>query len=85
MVERSCCACRTRRPKQELIRFTRDDRGAIVFDPGGKLPGRGAYVCRSQRCLHAALAKGRLAHSLKTAISERDATMLQGLVGYLGS
>ena len=42
--ERRCVACGRRAPKAALRRLAvRDDR--VVADPGGALPGRGAYVC----------------------------------------
>jgi uncharacterized protein len=42
-------ACRTRRPKHELVRVVRS-AGGVAVDPTGKAEGRGAYVCRDRRC-----------------------------------
>lgn len=48
---RMCMVCRERREKQDLIRVAyQKDRGAVI-DPAGKLPGRGAYVCRRPECI----------------------------------
>lgn len=49
--ERMCVACRTMKPKSELIRVVRTPEGEIKLDPVGKMNGRGAYLCRSEECL----------------------------------
>lgn len=49
-VIRSCVACRTRRDKSRLLRFAAP-QGRLVIDPGQNTPGRGAYVCRDERCV----------------------------------
>ncbi|MEF2280021.1 YlxR family protein [Deinococcus sp. YIM 134068] len=41
--ERSCVACRRKRPQGELVRITRTAEGWRVL--AGKRTGRGAYVC----------------------------------------
>lgn len=41
---RQCMACRSRRPKQELLRIVLSE-GQPTIDPTGRKPGRGAYVC----------------------------------------
>ncbi len=48
--ERQCVGCRTKKPKRELIRVVRSPEGAVSLDTG-RLPGRGAYLCRSAECL----------------------------------
>ena len=40
----------------------------MAIDPGGRLAGRGAYVCRSTGCLERALGKGALARALRSQI-----------------
>ncbi|HEU4742006.1 MAG TPA: YlxR family protein [Meiothermus sp.] len=42
--QRMCVACRTRRPKLELLRIVLTEQGPVI-DPSGRRPGRGAYVC----------------------------------------
>lgn len=46
-----CVVCRRMRDKSELIRTVRNKDGSFVVDPSGKLPGRGAYVCRDGDCV----------------------------------
>ena len=52
---RQCLGCREMKPKRELVRVVRSPEGEISLDPAGKLPGRGAYVCRSEQCLKKAV------------------------------
>jgi uncharacterized protein len=74
---RSCVVCRTTRDKRELLRVVRTPSGEVEFDASGKMNGRGAYVCRSQGCVEAGLAKGRLAAALETKIGEETAAKLR--------
>ncbi len=67
---RMCVACRTMRPKKELIRLVVNQNGDIALDPTGKKPGRGAYVCRKRHCLELAIRGRKLDKGLKTKVSE---------------
>ena len=44
-------------------------RGEVVYDPRGKVPGRGAYLCRSTACLEKAVKSRALARALETEIT----------------
>lgn len=68
MPTRTCVACRTARPKQELRRIVRTPDGSIVADATGKLAGRGAYVCPDTDCLTIAIKKGALSRALETPL-----------------
>lgn len=46
---RRCVACRQVHHKSELLRLVKTSDG-ISIDTNGKLPGRGAYVCKSPQC-----------------------------------
>lgn len=74
--ERTCVACRTTRPKQELIRIARSSDGRAHPDPAGTTPGRGAYVCRDLECIRAS--RTALARALRTT-GEAFATLPQEL------
>ena len=63
-----CVACRTSRPKPELQRVVRTPERDVVFDPSGRLAGRGAYVCLGTDCLDRAIEKGALARALETQL-----------------
>ena len=47
---RTCIACRTCKPKKELIRIVKAEDG-VFLDRTGKKNGRGAYICPSKACL----------------------------------
>lgn len=49
--QRMCVVCRKMKDKSELIRAVRNKDGAFSIDPSGKMPGRGAYVCREGGCI----------------------------------
>ena len=48
--QRMCAACRTRGGKEDFFRVVKTEQGAVL-DEKQKLPGRGAYLCRSAECL----------------------------------
>lgn len=66
--QRSCVVCGRVRPKRELIRVVRTGAGDVVVDPGGKISGRGAYVCPDRDCPDRGLREGRLARALDVVI-----------------
>ena len=55
---RTCIACRTAKPKRELVRVVKFGE-EIKLDLTGKANGRGAYVCNCKECI-AKLKKGKL-------------------------
>ena len=56
------------KPKRELLRVVKPKEGEIVFDPVGKMPGRGAYVCPDAACLRKAQKQKSLERALETGI-----------------
>ena len=46
---RMCVVCRQMKEKASLLRIVKKD-GAFSVDVSGKLPGRGAYICKSGEC-----------------------------------
>lgn len=69
--QRSCVSCREQFSKANLHRFVRLSDGTVEYDSGGRVPGRGAYVC-SPTCLKDALKTNRLERALKTTL-DREA------------
>jgi len=61
-------ACRTVRPKRDLLRVVRSPSGQIGIDPSGRAAGRGAYVCRAAECIDIAIKKGALSRALGTPL-----------------
>ena len=43
--QRQCMGCRERKAKREMIRVVRGTDGNVSLDFGGKMNGRGAYIC----------------------------------------
>ncbi|HDQ35066.1 MAG TPA: YlxR family protein [Chloroflexi bacterium] len=79
---RTCIACRTQRPKRELLRVVCSATGEVVVDTTGKLNGRGAYLCAQRGCWEQALARGGLARALRGALT---AAQVAGLRSYAAS
>lgn len=80
---RMCVGCREMKPKQELIRVVRAPDGTVSLDAGGKKPGRGAYVCRSQACLARAIKQRQLERQLEVSLGEEVAKQLQDTLAAL--
>ena len=66
--QRQCMGCRERKAKRELIRIVRGTDGNVSVDFGGKLNGRGAYICPRQDCFARARKSRALERALDTAI-----------------
>lgn len=74
---RKCVGCMESRPKSDLLRIAcvipaEGGRPLILADPEGKLPGRGAYLCKNKKCFEAAKKKRSLGRTLKTEVSAED-------------
>ncbi|MDP6666549.1 MAG: YlxR family protein [Dehalococcoidia bacterium] len=67
---RTCVVCRERKPKDGLLRIVRTPGGEVVFDPTGRLNGRGAYVCSDADHWGEGVNRGKLTHALKLGIDE---------------
>jgi len=71
--QRSCVSCRTVRDKSDLLRVVMTPEGNVVYDPTGKLAGRGAYLCRNEECITQELKKAaRLSKGLKKPLTEDE-------------
>lgn len=60
--QRKCIGCAERRDKGDLVRVVRTPDGEIRLDSTGRAAGRGAYLCKSRKCL----ARARKSHRLET-------------------
>ena len=67
---RQCMGCRERKAKKEMIRVVRGTDGAVTLDFGGKLNGRGAYICPDPACLKKAQKAKSLERSLEVPIPD---------------
>ena len=68
--QRQCMGCRELKNKRDMIRVVRSPEGAVSLDFGGKLNGRGAYLCPNPECLKRAIRSKALDRSLEVAIPE---------------
>ena len=68
--ERQCLGCNEHKPKIELIRVVRSPEGEISLDLTGKKSGRGAYICRSKKCLVKARRSKRIDKALDVSIPD---------------
>ena len=68
--QRQCMGCRERKAKREMIRVVRETDGTVSLDFGGKMNGRGAYICPNPDCLKKAQRSKSLERSLETPIPE---------------
>ena len=68
--QRQCMGCRERKAKRELIRVVRAPDGTVSLDFGGKMNGRGAYICPDPECLKKAQRSKALERRLDTTIPQ---------------
>ena len=66
--QRQCMGCRERKAKREMIRVVRGTDGTVSLDFGGKMNGRGAYICPDPDCLKKAQRSKALERSLEVEI-----------------
>jgi len=65
---RTCVACRTTRPKGELVRIVRAPDGKVTLDPTGRAAGRGAYLCSDGACWPTAIKKSAIERALSVTL-----------------
>ena len=75
--QRQCMGCRERREKRQMIRIVRTPEGSVNLDFGGKMNGRGAYICPNPECLKKALRSKALDRSLEVTIPEEVIARLE--------
>ena len=66
---RMCMSCREMKPKSELIRLVATD-GKVIIDENSQIQSRGAYVCRSEKCISILKKKKCIGRSLKVSSDE---------------
>jgi predicted RNA-binding protein YlxR (DUF448 family) len=69
---RLCIGCRQRVPRTRMLRLVAANDGALLPDPDGRLPGRGAHLCPDLRCLVQAERNQGLTRTLHTAVNLND-------------
>ncbi|MCB0217813.1 MAG: YlxR family protein [Caldilineae bacterium] len=77
---RMCAVCRQRRDRATLLRVARLADGGLVIDPRSRLPGRGAWVCRTQACWEPAALRTGLSRGFKARVeADRVETLIRQL------
>ena len=79
--QRQCMGCRERKAKKDMIRVVRGTDGNVSLDFGGKLNGRGAYICPDPNCLQKARKSKSLERSLEVTIPEEVYLRLEKEMG----
>lgn len=70
MPERSCIACRTKGIKNDFFRIVKTNTGEVVFDEKGTINGRGAYICKSEKCIDQICKKRMIDRTFKVQQSD---------------
>jgi predicted RNA-binding protein YlxR (DUF448 family) len=55
-------------PKRSLLRYVANG-ATVVADPAARLPGRGAYTCRTRDCLEQAARRGGFNRAFRRAVT----------------
>lgn len=79
---RKCISCSAFKPKDELIKITKDsDSGNIFISPGSNIYGRSVYICRDKSCVDEAFKKMKIARFLKTNVSQEIKEKISTVLG----
>jgi len=73
---RTCVVCKGKDIKRHLTRLVRTPEG-VFADPGGKMNGRGAYVCDKIDCWEKVTTTTILNRALKMQLTDQDRQRLQ--------
>src|SRR5574344_2185824 len=66
IVERTCCGCRQKKDRNNLIKITLNfETNEIVVNPDNKIFGRSVYLCPEKACLEKAFKKMSVFKMLK--------------------
>ncbi len=82
--QRTCVGCGRTTDKSSLVRIAagRDDKSgeisSLKTDPEGRLPGRGAYLCRDISCLKLAIKKKGFNRTFRQALRQDLLDELEG-------
>jgi len=65
---RRCIVTRSKRQREDLLRFVVDPEGRVTPDVAGRLPGRGVWVTPSRPILEKAISAGRFKAGFKADV-----------------
>ena len=75
--QRRCVGCRNSFDKKDLIRIVKSPEGTISLDITGKKNGRGAYICKNEKCLENAFKKKQLDYAFKDKVEAETYEILR--------
>lgn len=75
--QRTCISCRRVFDKRRLYRVVRRPEGEVALDPGGKMSGRGAYLCSNPECWTKAVGSQRLEKALNCKVSVQTLALVK--------
>lgn len=68
--QRTCIGCRNKVDKKNLLRIVKTPNGDVKVDLTGNMDGRGAYICKNEKCVEIAIKKNAFSRALKCEVSE---------------
>lgn len=71
-VPRTCIGCGEVRDKGSMLRIVKTPSGEIHPDDTGRMNGRGAYICLSEKCLENAIKRHGLERTLKMPVPKES-------------
>lgn len=72
--------CNEAKEKRELLRIVKSAEGTIEVDLTGKKNGRGAYICKDEKCLEKVIKSKRLQKVLEQEIEPDVYERLRGVI-----
>ncbi len=85
--QRTCMGCNSKKEKKDLVRIVKNKENQIIIDKTGKQEGRGAYICKDEKCLDKVVKSKRLEKVLEFKISENVYSELKNIINggeYIG-
>lgn len=77
---RRCMGCNESKEKNELLRIVKSKEGIVEVDLTGKKNGRGAYICKDEKCLDKVMKSKRLQKVFEIEISQDIYESLRGVI-----
>ena len=75
--QRSRIGCRAVRDKRDLVRLVHTPEERFLLDLGGKMPGRGAYLCPNTACLDTAIKRKSFDRTFRRTVSREIVAALE--------
>lgn len=65
---RTCIGCMKKIEKDKLFRIVKTKEGNVICDTDKKVFGRGAYLCKNEKCILLAQKKSKLSRALRCEV-----------------